>query len=265
MILRRKVRPVMPEHLRRDKRADVMIGIPSYGMWDAEFGMCLLGLVMDFLGGPVKGFEGQSLFVWKREGTILPALRHALVRKAQERECTHLLFLDSDQTFPPYALRRLLEWHKPVVACNVATKAEESYPTARQKSGRDPKGRVVYTFPDYAGLEQVWRVGTGVMLVDMDVFAQVEPPWFNLKFRGGVDDYQGEDWTFCEKLEMHGIPIYVDHGLSWEVGHRGPRTYKLLDVRLPEISDKAWEKLKELKDAKGLSEVREIWRACENN
>jgi hypothetical protein len=35
------------------------------------------------------------------------------------------------------------------------------------------------------------------------------------------DTYQGEDWTFCEACDKLGIPLFIDHDLSREVGHVG--------------------------------------------
>lgn len=231
------------------KRADVLLGIPSYGLWAGDFGMCLVALVADFLSKKVEEYDSQSIRVWKKEGSILPSIRHGLVREAQKQKCTHLLFLDTDQLFPPDLLRRLLRWKKEVVACNIATKAEKSYPTARQK-GKGPKGEVLYTYPGDVGLKQVWRIGCGVMLLDLSIFGRMTPPWFSVKYKLGVDDYQGEDWGLCEKLEQNGIPIYIDQELSWEIGHQGKKDYRMDEVQLPEISEKGWEELKRIKDAK---------------
>lgn len=226
-------------------KADIFVAIPSTDLWRADFGMCLMGMVMDFLGGPkLEGVESPRLVVDKREGSLLPANRHKLVRMAQKQGCSHILFIDTDQTFPSTTLRELWGWHKDVVACNIATKREPSNPTARLKS-RDSKGRVLYTLPGDLGLHPVWRVGCGVMMVDLGVFGRMNPPWFTVKYKGGVDDYQGEDWGFCECLELHGIPIYVDQGLSWRVKHQGKRDFGHDGVELP-LDDPTWKKIKEL-------------------
>ena len=49
-----------------------------------------------------------------------------------------------------------------------------------------------------------------------------------------LNDFKGEDWYFCEKLEAAGIPIFVDHEASSFIGHIGNKVYTHDDVLLPE-------------------------------
>jgi len=149
------------------------------------------------------------------------------VEAALKANATHILFVDSDQSFPPDTLRRLLSWNVPVVGCNVAVKKFPSCPTVREKSADSPKGTPIFTTEDSTGLQRVWRMGTGVMLVDMRVFAKLgEKPWFNLLWHEEENDFEGEDWFFCRKVEAAGYFIYIDQGLSWQIGHLGSLDYK---------------------------------------
>lgn len=68
-------------------------------------------------------------------------------------------------------------------------------------------------------------MGTGVMLIAMSVFDKIGMGVWDMKYLPEVDTYQGEDWSFCEACERAGIKIYVDHGLSREVGHVGNYEY----------------------------------------
>jgi len=77
------------------------------------------------------------------------------------------------------------------------------------------------------GLEKVWRVGTGVMMIKSTVFHDIKKPWFPVKWIESEQRWQGEDWGFCEKLEQAGIPIWVDHDTSALVGHWGNKMYSL--------------------------------------
>lgn len=206
----------------------VFIGIPSTDNWKADFGMSLAGL-MAAAAKPLKGggFIGR-LQLWNTKGSILSRSRHTLVKKAIELECSHILFLDSDMTFPSWALHQLLSHNKAVVGANCAVKALPSNPTARRATpdgigeGIDSRGK--------AGLERVWRLGTGVLLMKTSVFADLPQPWFPIVWNEKTQDYTGEDWAMCNGLDAAGIPIWVDHTLSQHIGHVGSYTYTHEDV-----------------------------------
>jgi hypothetical protein len=189
-----------------------------------EFLASVVGLVIDFAE---KGEPGNShyLGIAIQKGSILPQLRHRLVRRAQELGATHILFADSDQDFPPYALRQLLSHRLPVVGANIATKMIPSSPTARHRHEVVSTGTPVE--PKETGVEKVWRLGLGFTLIEMGVFDTVPPPWFEVRYKPEVDDYEGEDWYFMAKLEAAGIGVYVDHGLSLGVGHWGDIRFDL--------------------------------------
>jgi hypothetical protein len=158
---------------------------------------------------------------------LLPELRQGIAEQALEKGCNYLLFIDSDQTFPPFTLRRLLSHRKPVVACNVPIKRFPSNPTARAYEEGNLKGKVVFSTKKSPMLERIWRIGTGIMLIETKVFTLIEKPWFPITWRGDWDGhFQGEDWGFCTKLQEAGIPIYLDHYLSLEIGHVGKLKYE---------------------------------------
>lgn len=207
----------------------VMLGIPSRDEWLADFGMSLAGLVAA-APKPLKGGGNiGQLMLWNTKGSILSRSRHTLARKAMETDSTHLLMIDSDMTFPNWTLHRLLEHDVDVVAANCSTKVLPSLPTARQNDGSragalvDSRGKT--------GIEKVWRVGTGVMLVKTKIFRKMEQPWFGIPWNEGNDDYTGEDWTMCQALQDAGIPVYVDHTLSQHIGHIGSFTYTMQHIK----------------------------------
>lgn len=206
----------------------VFIGIPSGSDWKADFGMSLAGMVAAS-GKPLKGGGHiERLEMWNTKGSVLSRSRQTLVNRALELRCTHLLFVDSDMTFPKWTLHQLLSANKAIVAANCPVKTIPSSPTARQK-GDTVAGKLVHSV-DNAGLEKVWRVGTGVMLIQTKVFQDVPKPWFEVLWNGDIEDYTGEDWKFCEKLDQAGIPIWIDHDLSKHIGHVGSYTYTHADI-----------------------------------
>ena len=203
----------------------VLVVVPSGSHWVADFATSLISLVAKFAAVPVKGYTKHELRVANIKGSILPKSRLSGVEAAIACDATHLLFLDSDHTFPPDLLHRLLACEKDVVAANCVTKTIPALPTARLKDSADIHGELVYTDRDSTGLQRVWRVGTGVMLLSRKAFMQLPRDAFAMEYKTEVATYQGEDWTMCEALEKAGVPIYIDHGVSWDVGHVGMLNY----------------------------------------
>lgn len=212
-----------------DSPIRLAIGIPSGEEWKKQYGLSL-AVMMCHLTQMIIPREDSQVNLVCEGGSILPQLRHKIVLQALESRATHLLFIDTDQSFPPDTFSRLYKWRKPVVACNIATKCFPSAPTARKKGG-GPTGELVRTTASSRGLEKVWRVGTGVMLVDMMVFKKIPPPWFMNEYLPfdidgqTVYNYGGEDWYFCKLLERADIPIFIDHELSYQIGHHGNCKY----------------------------------------
>lgn len=209
----------MSDHFR------VAVGVPSSITWFAEFGVDLVNLVASFTHQRVAGYKSQELRVVNVRSSILPRNRLDIIKAAKRMHATHVLFLDADHTFPKDTIHQLAAHGKMVVAANCVTKQIPANPTARSSSMIRPQGDLVYSDPHKHGLEEVWRVGTGVMLINMKVFDKVGNGVWDMKYLPEADDYQGEDWTFCEAVHQAGIPIFVDHDLSRQIGHVGTLNY----------------------------------------
>lgn len=208
----------------------VMIAIPSGSDWKADFGMSLAGLIASINKPLRKGKQIEMLRLWNTKGSILSRSRQTLVEKAQAEKVSHILFLDSDMVFPEWTLHRMLDLELMVVAANCATKQLPSTPTARHYDPMTVAGEQVYSNGTGKLIEEVWRVGTGVMLINMKVFDKVPSPWFDITWNETLKDYTGEDWNFCKKLQDAGIPIHIDHVLSQHIGHVGSYTFTHNDV-----------------------------------
>ena len=168
----------------------------------------------------------ESIRVLNIKGSLLSTSRLNGLKAAKSLDASHLLYIDSDHTFPPDMLHKLLRWKKDVIAANCCTKSIPSMTTGRLFNPDDPQGTPVFSDEEKRGtIEKVWRIGTGVMLLSKKAYMQIPHSAFHIKYMPDADTYQGEDWTLCEALERAGVPIYVDHGLSIEVGHVGNFTY----------------------------------------
>lgn len=145
--------------------------------------------------------------------------REAILAGAIERQATHLLWLDTDMTFPADTALRLARHNRPIVACNCVMRDPRLLFTAK----RD--GRRIETNAQSTGLERVDAVGPAVMLMRTDVIAGLDRPWF-VHGRNDFGEDIGEDVMFCRRLRAVGQDIYIDHDLSKEIGHIGQHTYR---------------------------------------
>ena len=197
---------------------NLMIGVPSQANWSAK-NSASFALMLVHLAFPQKNYKHQFYF-WNERGSILPQLRQNLVDKALSGGATHLLMIDSDQTFPEYLPTEWLEADYPVIAANVATKSVPTWPTARRE-GNGLAGVPVYSDVAKERFEKIWRVGTGIMMLSREVLEAIPRPAFTPYWHKELDKYVYEDWVLCEHIERAGFPIRVDNKLSLQVGHVG--------------------------------------------
>jgi hypothetical protein len=64
------------------------------------------------------------------------------------------------------------------------------------------------------------------MLIAMDVFEKISAPWFATPWIKDRGCFMGEDSFFCQRLHEAGIPLFIDHDLSKQVGHIGTFEYR---------------------------------------
>jgi len=207
------------------KEIHLGVGVPGgTGYWVNDMAMSLIHLTTAMLTIPVPGYAKQQMSVLSSKSSLLPKARNELIVQALAQKCTHLLFIDTDQTFPSWTAHAMVSRRLPVVAANVPIKSIPSKPSARNYNPAWWGGDIVDTGPDSTGVQQVWRVGTGIMLVDLSILEKVQKPYFSTDWRvmpDGTEECIGEDWWFCERLEAAGIPIHIDHDVSIRVGHVG--------------------------------------------
>ena len=181
------------------------------------------GAVIEFDGEPAK-IEFETLIV---SSSILPESRNRLVAEALHCDADYMLWMDADHVFPCDALLRLLGRSEIVVGCNYARRANPTWPTA-SKRGEDDELDLVWTTRELAEaneLEEVAHVGLGFCLIDMRLFTILEHkcetfwPLFDMEPTKDKVRFIGEDVHFFKKIKEAGVPIYCDHGLSWELGH----------------------------------------------
>lgn len=215
------------EHL---KSLNVLIATPSNGLWYEPFGTSLLAMAQFYLTRKVGQYKSQSYRFISLKGSLLPNMRAEAVRVARGIKASHLLWIDSDQTFPPQMLHHLIEHDKDVIGANVATKQIPAQPTARNFDPAFPndatKTKPVYTeWGESKGPERVDWIGCGVLMLSRKAYESLPDGCFAMPYIASADRYQGEDWSMCNALREAGFEIFIDHTLSHLIGHVGSFKY----------------------------------------
>lgn len=207
----------------------LLIGFPHIGMVEVGFVMSLLGLYKYVITNPniSDDLELEFVTVVGVGGSMLPKQRDELVTHAKACQATHILFVDSDMSFDEDICHKLLRARKAVIACNASTKQSPPNPTARDFDPNDPTGIPVYSTKQRPPVEEIWRIGTGIMLIDIEALDKIPQPWFMMTYDVTRGAHCGEDWFFCKLVKGYGIPVHIHHHASMTVGHIGKFTYTL--------------------------------------
>lgn len=168
-------------------------------------------LVMELCSNRPYGLErlSQHLFA----SSMLPYARAKVCQLAIEVDCTHLLLIDSDMTYPRDAAHRLLAHGRPFVAANATTRRHPIRWVAKDKAGD------VIDSSSACGLTKASSCGLAFCLLEARVFASMEPPQFNFEY--GPDGWIGEDIYFCRRAIDAGFQPMIDNELSPDIGHVG--------------------------------------------
>lgn len=207
----------------------LVVCLPQRDLVNCEYACCL-GRMMLYLGVSNRGIDHVQ--ITRCGSSILPAVRQHLAEKAiEDFGATHLLWIDSDHTFPYDTAHRLLAHGRPWVGINATTRVPPVRPTALKKEGMP-----LQTTEHSTGLERVWRMGFGITLIEARVFKAMEKPWFNLEWVNldPTAAHVGEDIYFCEKAKHAGFQPMVDHDLTKETAHIGSVAFTSADCEEPQ-------------------------------
>ena len=174
--------------------------------------------------------------------THIDAVRNGLVKMALENNNSHMLMMDTDQTYPPDVINLLLGTMGRRDCLMVGTVIYRRYiPFDPLVFLRDGNG--LYKMSDeeiYAEEDlEVDATGCGCVLYDMNLFRDIPQPWFEDK---SMESHvaPGEDIGFCYKLRDRGEKIFVNTRVS--IGHLGlvaiNRSFYLLTQKLHKLERK---------------------------
>lgn len=186
----------------------VAIGIPSGDMVHADFAMTLATLCLN---------PGARTFIVNAKSSLVMVGRNHCVAAAQAAKATHLLFIDSDMTFPLDLIPRLLRHNKDIVGVVCSRRTPPFHPL-----GVTYEGECIHIT---SGLRRMKVLPTGCVMIRLNVFDKIEKPYFNTVAEG--DNILGEDYFFAKKADAAGFELWCDGDLSCEIGHIGQKVYKL--------------------------------------
>jgi len=155
-------------------------------------------------------------------GTLIANQRHELVKAAQDWGATHVMFIDSDITFKPSHVIEMLNFNEPVVGGAYSKRLEPVIPTAWHSI--DNWNTYVKLHEQTDSHIRVEAMALGFCLIKIQVFDQLELPWFILGFNNG--QYTGEDIEFFRNCKKNNIPVWLDVKVSFELGHLGLKEFK---------------------------------------
>jgi hypothetical protein len=158
----------------------------------------------------------RSVYIRPHVGGPIHHIRNHLVEQAQNLRCTHLMFMDTDQTYPQNAIVKLLEHEKKCVAAKVHRRYPPYDPILLRGKLHDYEN-IPEDEWENGGLIKVDATGFGCVLLDMQVFNDIEKPYFDFVLTG--EKPVGEDIYFWSKVRQAGISVYVDCDIK--IGHLG--------------------------------------------
>jgi len=194
------------------------VGIVHQGEVKFQTMLSLVSAVMNCLNIADFVFIGpeDALVPWAREDTYKIAL---------ERECSHLLFCDTDMKFPSNTIQQMVELKKDIVGVWTFKKKSPPQPTVHVREETPDSYIWRNATADERPTEPFCRmagrsiaVGTGLMLIDLEKTKQLEVPRFRADYGG-----PGEDLYFCNQALKAGLEVWCDPRLH--VKHIGDFDY----------------------------------------
>ncbi len=133
--------------------------------------------------------------------------RNNAVEEALKCEAEYILFLDHDNVPDSEMLIRLLQANVPVIGALYFERKYPHLPLIYTFEHDFQTVRVEYNYPK-APVVRCDVIGLGCSLFKMEVFKQLERPWFCYTYKEHT--WGTEDIGFFHKLKDANIPVYID-------------------------------------------------------
>jgi hypothetical protein len=199
---------------KTDNSANVAICVPVRDNVTAVFAYSLAMLQKKC------GETGLKTSLHFNVGSEVAMQRQQLVTEALETDCTHIMWIDADMQFPIDTLNILLAADKDIIAGNYSTRVPPHRPVAF-KSKLNMDDRVL----SGSGIEKVWAVGSGMMLVKREIYENISLPHYKIEYNENYTSLVGEDIYFCNLVNENGYEVHISHELSDRIAHIGTRAF----------------------------------------
>lgn len=195
------------------KQPKILIGIPCGRDTAYQFTKSLF--LLDTPG------PRNAIFV---SGSMVDVAREKIARYAVDKKYDYVLFVDSDMSFEPDALTKLLACNKSIV-CGWYGMREEDGTVCVWKSAAPDENGELQIIPDdnNKGLHEVAACGFGMVLIKTKVFADIFER-FGTCFAHSVDI--GEDIMFCLRARNKDLGYKVWCAPHVKLGHVGIKEYR---------------------------------------
>lgn len=172
-------------------------------------------------------------------GQAIDIGRNEVCRRYLKSPLDFLLMHDSDATWHPDAIQRMMERNLPVVTGVIFKRQVPTLPTIGKHVSIGPAGEHFYNFSETINrimqrteietregnlkedsqnellfprrpddLQEIDGAGAHMMLIRRDVIEKIGYPWFECTSTNG-----GEDFDFCRKVQAAGFQMYVDYSI----------------------------------------------------
>lgn len=168
-------------------------------------------------------------------GQAVDLARNLIVEKFLKTNFDFLLMHDSDATWHPEAVKRLVSRNLPVVTGVIFLRKIPTIPTIGKYAGVDVEGHHLYSFADTCNriserldregltgdfdnvqlfgesrddLQEVDGYGAHFCLIRRDVLEAIKFPYYQCSSLNG-----GEDFYFCRQVQAAGFKSYVDYSV----------------------------------------------------
>ena len=143
--------------------------------------------------------------------------RNAIFEQALEHNCTHVLLIDDDMTFPSDALIRMLAHDKDIVSGLYLGRAYPHQPIIFTELDETGHAFFIYMEDELPELLPIEAAGFGFVLIKTNVIKKMERPWVRL---GEIDNTQWcDDIGFFFRAKPLGVKSFCDTTIR--CGHIG--------------------------------------------
>jgi hypothetical protein len=189
--------------------AKVAVCVPYHDRVHAQFAASLAGVM--------QRDPGASLIMVR--SSIVTRARNACIEAVEQKADIDLIFFaDTDMTFPPDTIARLTAHDRDIVGASYMNKSPPYRLMAKTIDG----GPITAA----SGLFEVAALPLGCVLLRRSIVSRMKRPYFRLLDDETTGETHGEDYVFCRTVRDLGYRMFVDMGLTKQVGHIGEQIFR---------------------------------------